>query len=224
MTGMLASVNSLNEAMLILNTSVNIIDLKNPEQGALGALKTNIIAEIVQVVNHQKPVSATIGDIPMLPEQVYDAANTIAKTGVDYIKIGFFPDGDWEGCLSKLTKLTQQKNRLIAVLFADCQPDFKIIKSIKQAGFMGIMLDTMDKSLGSLTQIIPQHKIEEFVKLANKSQLLCGLAGSLTAENIPQLIKLKIDYLGFRGALCEQQNRTAQLNLNTLSILLKKFE
>ncbi len=224
MTGMLASINSLDEALLILKTSVNIIDLKNPERGALGALETNIIAKIVQTVSHKKPVSATIGDIPMLPDQVYAAANAIAKTGVDYIKIGFFPNGDWEACLSALTNLSQQKNRLIAVLFADTQPDFKIITSIKKAGFRGVMLDTMDKSLGSLTKIMPQHKIEEFVTLVNKSQLLCGLAGSLKAENIPQLLKLNVDYLGFRGALCEQQNRTAQLNLDTVSILLKQFE
>ncbi len=224
MTGMLASINSLDEALLILKTSVNIIDLKNPERGALGALETNAIVEIVQVVNHQKLVSATIGDIPMLPDQVYNAANAIAKTGVDYIKIGFFPNGDWKACLSALTNLSQQKNRLIAVLFADTQPDFKIITSIKKAGFMGVMLDTMDKSLGSLTKIMPQHTIEEFVTLANESQLLCGLAGSLKAENIPQLLKLNVDYLGFRGALCDQQNRTAQLNLDAISNLLKQFE
>lgn len=223
MTGMLASVNSLDEALLILNTSADIIDLKNPEQGALGALATKTIIEIVRAVNYKKPVSATIGDIPMRPEQVFNGANVIAKTGVDYIKIGFFPDGDWDGCLSELAKLTLQGNHLIAVLFADTQPDFGRIKSIKEAGFTGVMLDTMDKSQGSLTQNMPQHKIVEFVTLANKSQLLCGLAGSLKLEDIPQLLKLKIDYLGFRGALCEQQNRTARLNLDAISKLLNQF-
>jgi uncharacterized protein (UPF0264 family) len=224
MTGMLASVNSLDEALLVLKTSVNIIDLKNPQQGALGALSTEIIIEIVKAVNHKKPVSATIGDIPMQPELVFNAANAIAKTGVDYIKIGFFPDGDWGNCLSELTKLTQQGNHLIAVLFADTEPDFEIIIPIQEAGFTGVMLDTMDKSLGSLSQIMPQHKIKEFVTLSRKSQLLCGLAGSLKANDIPRLIPLEADYLGFRGALCDQQNRTAQLNLDAIPILLKQFE
>jgi len=224
MTGMLASVNSLDEALLILKTSVDIIDLKDPEHGALGALSTKTIAEIVHAINHEKPVSATIGDIPMQPELVFNAAKAIAKTGVDYIKIGFFPDGDWEGCLSELTKLTKLENRLIAVLFADTQPSFKIIKPIQGAGFTGVMLDTMDKSSGSLSQIMPRHKIKEFVTLSKKSQLLCGLAGSLKANDIPQLIPLEADYLGFRSALCEKQKRTAKLSLQATLSLLHHFK
>ncbi len=224
MTGMLASINSLDEAKLILNTSIDIIDLKNPEQGALGALETKTIVEIVQAINHEKLVSATIGDIPMYPEQVYNAINATAKTGVDYIKIGFFPGGDWKGCLSRLTKITQQGSHLIAVLFADTQPTFEIIKPLKDAGFAGVMLDTMDKSLGSLTQELSLEKIKEFVALAKKHQLLCGLAGSLKEKDISSLINLEVDYLGFRGALCEKQNRTAQLNLNAIHSLLHHFE
>ena len=76
MTGMLASVNSLDEVRLILDTSVDIIDLKNPEQGALGALSTELVNEIVRVVNQKKPVSATVGDLPMQPEPVFNAAAT----------------------------------------------------------------------------------------------------------------------------------------------------
>ncbi|MGZ8193906.1 MAG: (5-formylfuran-3-yl)methyl phosphate synthase, partial [Methylobacter sp.] len=38
MTGMLASVNSVAEALLVLGANVDIIDLKQPAFGALGAL------------------------------------------------------------------------------------------------------------------------------------------------------------------------------------------
>ena len=38
MTGMLASVNSVAESLLVLSAGVDIIDLKQPALGALGAL------------------------------------------------------------------------------------------------------------------------------------------------------------------------------------------
>jgi dihydroneopterin aldolase len=141
---------------------------------------------------------------------------------VDYIKIGFFPGGDWQGCLFKLKPLSQG-NQMIAVMFADTQPDFSAIKAIKEAGFIGVMLDTMDKSQGSLTQVMSLDKIKIFVSLAKQSQLLCGLAGSLKVEDIPVLLELKADYLGFRGALCEKQERTAKLSLDAIHILLQSF-
>jgi len=41
---------------------------------------------------------------------------------------------------------------------------------------------------------------------------LCGLAGSLRLDDIATLMPYKADYLGFRGALCEQHQRVGQLN------------
>ena len=224
MTGMLASVNSLDEVRIILDTSVDIIDLKNPEQGALGALSTELVNEIVLVVNKRKPVSATVGDLPMQPDLIFNAVSTMADTGVDYIKIGFFPDGDWQSTVSKLTDITQKGHQLIAVLFADTKPDISIIKSLKSAGFSGVMLDTMNKSTGSLSQIMPLPEVKNFIAAAKDSRLLCGLAGSLKLDDIPELLDLEADYLGFRGALCEENNRTAQLNKNAIHSILAYFK
>ena len=63
MTGMLASVASLEEAKTVLEHRVDIIDLKNPKLGALGQLDCGTISSVVELVNNQLPVSATIGDI-----------------------------------------------------------------------------------------------------------------------------------------------------------------
>lgn len=212
MTGMLASVNSVAEAMLVLSTNVDIIDLKQPASGALGALDSNLVKQIVAGIDGRCPVSATIGDLPMQPDQVFNAVKTMAETGVDYIKIGFFPDGDWLGTVNKLSVLSQQNIALIAVLFADSQPDLGIMDSLKGACFTGVMLDTMDKQTGSLMQVMQKTEIGQFVRLAKARQLLCGLAGSLKLQDIPGLLPYQPDYLGFRGALCLQHDRTAQLN------------
>ena len=46
--------------------------------------------------------------------------------------------------------------------------------------------------------------------------MLCGLAGSLRRDDIAGLMPHQPDYLGFRGALCLDHNRTAQLNRSSI--------
>jgi uncharacterized protein (UPF0264 family) len=215
MSKMLASVNSVDEALLVLNAEVDIIDLKQPASGALGALDTGLVHEIVKEIAGRCPISATVGDLPMQPELIFNAVKAMAKTGVDYIKIGFFPDGDSLAVVEKLAQLTSQYN-LIAVLFADTQPDFTIIPALKAAGFKGVMLDTMNKQQGSLTQVMSLSDIEQFVNLARTQALLCGLAGSLKLADINTLKPFQADYLGFRGALCEGLDRTGQINKSSV--------
>jgi uncharacterized protein (UPF0264 family) len=211
MTGMLASVNSLDEARLVMAEKVDIIDLKEPALGALGGLNNESVKKIVVAVNGQCPISATIGDLPMQPELICSAVKEMAGTGVNYIKIGFFPGGKAAEVIEKLAQISTQVN-LIAVLFADTTLDFRLIGGLKTAGFTGIMLDTLDKAKGSLTAIMAKVDIEDFVRQVKSRQLICGLAGSLKLADIPLLMPYQPDYLGFRGALCDQQERTGHLN------------
>jgi uncharacterized protein (UPF0264 family) len=74
------------------------------------------------------------------------------------------------------------------------------------------MLDTMDKSRGSLTQLMSLTDCKSFVDTAKAAGLLTGLAGSLAQQDIPKLLPLQADYLGFRGALCRRSQRTAELD------------
>lgn len=217
MTKMLASVTSVNEALLALQENADIIDLKQPAAGALGALDIGLVKTIVAALENRCPVSATIGDMPMQAEPIFNAVQNMSATGVDYIKIGFFADSSaWPATIDKLSALTQQNLALIAVLFADQQPDMSIIPVLKQAGFKGVMLDTQDKQRGSLNQIMNSADLQNFVNLAKNQHLLCGLAGSLTLASIPSLLAYQADYLGFRGALCDQHIRTGQLNRHAI--------
>jgi len=212
MTKMLASVNSLEEALLVQDYNVDIIDLKQPAEGALGRLPYQEVAEIVDNLSLQSQISATIGDLPMQPDLIYAATLEMATTGVDYIKIGFFPGGDWQGCISILADVVRKGYGLIAVLFADAKPDFAIIEDLAKVGFRGVMLDTMNKQHGSLRQFLNMDELALFVNEAKQYELLTGLAGSLTANDISELLSLNADYLGFRGALCKQGDRIMALD------------
>jgi len=216
MTGMLASVRNLDEALLALAAGADLIDLKAPARGALGALPCGEVRGIVARIGGCRPVSATVGDLPMEPLPVREAAENMAACGVDYVKIGFFPGGDWAETIRALAPLAARGNRLVAVLFSDQDPDLRWLGDLADAGFAGAMLDTMDKARGSLAQVCSVPFLRDFVANAKDHGLLCGLAGSLRSCDIPPLIQLNPDYLGFRGALCRAHRRTAELDADAV--------
>ncbi len=223
MTGMLASVSSLDEALTAQAAGADIIDLKAPAAGALGALETDLVEEIVKKLNADTVSSATVGDLPMHPEIVRQAVDKMSATGVDYVKIGLFPGGDWHASIAVLKGRTSNGARLIAVFFADCDPDTQWFPELASAGFSGVMLDTRDKRVGSLRQILKRDKLAYFVTTARQYDFLCGLAGSLQSEDIEPLLELSPDYLGFRGALCIHRNRIDCLDPEALRLIRKKI-
>lgn len=201
MTLFLASVRDLAEAETALLAGADIIDLKEPAHGALGAVDDAVTASILAAIGGEAPVSATIGDLPMHPPAVVQAVRRRAAQGVDFVKLGLFTDGDPLGCLTALRPLSASVS-FIVVVFADRLPSFDAIEAASAAGATGIMLDTADKDTGSLLDHLPLEEIGSFVARARASGLMVGLAGSLRAGHVPELLGLNPDLLGFRGALC----------------------
>lgn len=212
MTKFLASVSNAAEAALALGAGADLIDVKNPVAGALGAATLGEIRVIANLVRKKAPVSATVGDLPMEPDLVVAAVSATAATGVDYVKIGIFPEGDACATIRALRKLTTGGLKLAAVLFADRRPDFQLVDVIADSGFAAVMLDTAGKKSGRLTDCLDAEALAAFLAEGKKRGLLTGLAGSLRAEDIPGLIRLRPDILGFRGALCIASDRTASMN------------
>lgn len=209
MTGVLASVRSVEEAALVLDAGADFIDLKEPSAGALGALPAAAIRAVVEHVAGRRSVSATIGDLPMVPERVAAAVARTAALGVDIVKVGLFPGGDRDGCLTALAEAAGRGCRIVAVMFADRQPDFALVGRAHKLGLAGVMLDTAEKGSGGLLRHLSEARIAEFVARARAAMLLTGLAGSLGLADVPALLPLQPDYLGFRGALCRAGRATA---------------
>ena len=92
---LLISVTTIEEADIALENGADIIDLKDPNRGALGALPISAIQAIVTHVKNKtqgssKLTSATIGDLPMQADLLLKHVALLVTTGVDIIKIGFF--------------------------------------------------------------------------------------------------------------------------------------
>ncbi|MDH3638311.1 MAG: (5-formylfuran-3-yl)methyl phosphate synthase [Gammaproteobacteria bacterium] len=211
MTLMLASVTGPEEARLALRCGADIIDLKDPNHGALGAVPINRVHATVNLVDQRRRVSATVGDLPPEPSQVVTAVEHTMPTGVDYIKIGFYGVGDWATCIHAL-KAQARSTQLIGVLFADQDPDLSLLTDLVDAGFQGVMFDTADKHAGGLTVHQCAAALRGFVTQAKQLGLLVGLAGSLQVSDIRSLLALGPDYLGFRSALCDGHQRRGRLS------------
>lgn len=198
----LASVTNASEAEIALAGGADIIDCKDPASGALGALSAEIVRGIVAHIAGRLPVSATVGDLPPDAEVLIEAVGSMAKTGVDIVKVGFFGSGNPRAAIAALGHAHAQSTPLVAVLMADQAPDFAIVHDLAAAGFAGVMLDTAEKSAGRLTTALAPARLTEFVRLAQDNDLFVGLAGSLKEGDISVLAQLEPDMLGFRGALC----------------------
>ncbi len=219
MTNMLASVMTVAEAKMALDLDADIIDLKNPREGALGALPLRTIREIVAALGKRVTVSATIGDAPNEPAQIAHQVLATAETGVDIVKIGIDPSRSDKKSWREMIELLKAGNtnvdvRLIAVLFGDDILPLDWIDELAGNGFHGVMVDTVDKRGGGLRARHRDTDLKRFVERALSLNLLCGLAGSLRIEDIAPLLAMSPDYLGFRGALCCGTDRTAQLDID----------
>lgn len=206
MSRMLASVASVDEADVALGIHADIIDCKNPHDGALGALPPETILHIVRNVDGRRQTSATVGDDIHQPGRLRDAVRTVSDCGVDYIKFGLF-DEQAAGALIKGLSAIAHEYDLIAVCFADRYDPTAWLEVLHDVGVRGIMVDTADKHAGSLTSLWSQRQIAEFVRRTHGYGLLCGLAGRLRATDIPDLLPAGADYLGFRSALCLEDRR-----------------
>jgi uncharacterized protein (UPF0264 family) len=207
----LASVTNLEEAQIALESGADVIDLKDPEQGALGALPIASVEQVTRFIAGRKLVSATVGDLPMQPETLLNAVQAMSATGVDMVKIGFFPSSECHDCMRALQSVARLGSKLIAVLFADQALPSNALADFAEAGFYGVMLDTATKNGKSLRDHLPMQDIARFVDEAHSLGLFVGLAGSLQYADIAPLSALQPDYLGFRGALCSHAQRVAPI-------------
>ena len=217
MTRMLASVRNLEEAKIVYQGGADIIDIKEPNEGALGAVPITEIHRVVDDLWEKCVVSATVGDLPADTIKINEKVIQTAETGVDYVKIGMFSERHIESCLPNLIHCTNIGISIIAVFFADMEFDVDLaIKAAADARLKGVMLDTARKGYGSLLTHKNIMQLEYFVNRAKQNKLLTGLAGSLTTEDIPTLLKAMPDYVGFRTALCDSNIRIGSLNKQAL--------
>lgn len=214
----LASVTSLDEARLAVAGGADIVDAKNPAAGALGALPL----ETIRAIRGALPgiaLSATVGDPVADPARTIAAVTATAATGVDFVKVGFTRGAVTRETIARLGTLMLPPCRLVGVLIADHGIDIDDLPRLAAAGFAGVMVDTDDKSGRPLPELLSRPALEAFIGAAHAVGMFAGLAGALRLPHIAALRALGPDILGFRGALCAGERRTASLDPAAIALV-----
>jgi dihydroneopterin aldolase len=217
MTRMLASVANAAEAGVVVQLGADVIDLKDARRGALGAVSLDTAREAIAAVAGRSEMSAALGDPPYNEEALLESARALGAMGVDYVKLAVdAPTLDRLG--DTLNRLARDAT-LVGMMFADEKPDFALLAKLSALGFKGAMLDTRDKTRGRLITHLEVVQLNQFCSQCRALKLMSGLAGSLEAPDVPRLLLVRPDVLGFRGALCHAHDRRGAIDPPAVALI-----
>lgn len=206
------------EAAEAVAGGADIIDVKNPKEGALGASFPWVTKRIRQITPANIEVSCAIGDLPNLPCTAALAALGAAATGVDYVKVGLYGVKTKEEAvylMQNVTKAVKDCNPAVKVV-ATAYADAKRIGSVdplfvpdiaRDAEADVAMIDTAIKDGKNLFTYLTTDQLGRFVSTAHVYGLKAALAGSLRKEDLPAVYALGADIMGLRGAACTSGDR-----------------
>jgi uncharacterized protein (UPF0264 family) len=199
---------------------LDIVDVKKPDEGSLGANFPWVIREIRDAVPVDKPVSATVGDVPYKPGTVAQAALGAVVSGATYIKVGLYgcttPDQGIAVMRAVVRAVKEHRPEALVVAsgYADahrigCVNPLALPDIAARSGADAAMLDTAIKDGTRLFDHVAPDACAEFVRRAHAAGLLAALAGSVRQSDLGPLTRIGTDIVGVRGAVCEGGDRNA---------------
>jgi uncharacterized protein (UPF0264 family) len=241
--GLLVSVRNELEALEALAGGADVIDVKEPTRGSLGAADASTIAEVVYAVNGRAIVTAALGEliefefnhasiegcgmpsprsgVGMLNWNHAHAAKprehaTHVPLGISLFKFGL------AGCREHANWAASWRNafgrvlgnghaplsRPVAVVYADwpaahAPTPMEILNAAVQFGCPALLVDTWDKSSGSLFDHWPASELNGFADQVRSRDIRLVLAGSLMGAAIAEAARLSPDLIAVRTAACE---------------------
>ncbi len=215
---LLVSPQNAQEAAEAIAGGAEIIDVKNPSEGPLGANFPWVIKQIRELTPKNLQVSCTIGEAPSIPASIALAAYGAASLGVDYVKVGLYGTKTLQNAVtllhnvSRAVKDCNPKIKVVAAGYADFQraqsiDPLLVPQAAAEAKVEVAMLDTAVKDGKRLFDFLTNEQLSKFVGLAHKKGLEAALAGSLLKQDLPAIYDFGADIAGVRGAACSNSNR-----------------
>lgn len=215
---LLISPSDEKEAEEAVLGGADIIDVKNPKEGPLGASFPWIIKRIRKETPPHIEVSCTLGDVPNLPGTVALAALGAASLGVSYIKVGLHELKTKEEATHIMRNVVKAVRdcdsyiKVVATGYADAcrvgSVNPLLIPRIAYESECDIaMIDTAVKDGKNLFQFLNAYQLRNFTEEAHGYGLQVALAGSLRKDDLSILRSMGTDIVGLRGAACTGGDR-----------------
>ena len=207
---LLVSIAKLSEVGAALRGGADIIDVKNPAEGSLGANFPWVIKEAKKIAR-KKTLSAAIGDFDFRPGTASLAALGAATAGAEYVKVGLKfsgaePAREFLESVSKAVKSIKGK-KVVAAAYADYKrldtiSPFELLDVAPDAGVDVVMVDTGLKDGRTTFEFMSDGKLADFVSEAREAGMKTALAGCLDIGHIPRIKKISPDIIGVRSCVC----------------------
>ncbi len=204
----LVSPRDIEEAKLAL--AADIIDVKNPSEGSLGANFPWVIRAIKGLSG--KPVSAAIGDFDYKPGGASLAGLGAAVAGADYIKAGLMFSGNerarhFVSALVRAVKDDFPDKKVVIAAYSDYKrlktvPPFVVSEIAADEGADIAMVDTGRKDGKSTFSFMDEEELVRFTEYNRGRGIGTAIAGSLTFDDIGVLRRINPDIIGVRGMVC----------------------
>jgi uncharacterized protein (UPF0264 family) len=212
---LLVSVRSADEVWAAVAGGADIIDVKEPSRGALGAVDPEVAAAVAGRVPESTPLSVALGDPAGLGsvEATVRRLSVRRQAGDVILKLGFAGVSSEAVVAERLAAAiaaapSEGSPELVAVAYADWaragapSPD-DVARAASRAGVRGVLLDTSIKDGRDLFSSISQDDLSRWIRVARAAGLLVAVAGSLDADGIVRLLETPPDVVGVRGAACD---------------------
>lgn len=213
---LLISPINVKEAAAAVLGGADIIDVKNPAEGSLGANFPWVIKEIKNTIPAGMELSATLGDLDYRPGTASLAAFGLANLGVDYVKAGFFGVRNKRQGGDMAQKILQAVEGFDVKVVLSGYADYDRIGSISpfllpeiaaDSGADVVMIDTAAKDGQRLFDYMGADDLSRFVDKSHDLNLEAALAGSIRLEDIKTLGEINADIVGVRGLVCSNGDR-----------------
>jgi uncharacterized protein (UPF0264 family) len=214
--GLLVSVRSAAEALAAVAGGADVIDVKEPSHGSLGAAEDDVISAVVKAVAGRVPVSAAFGELVDLSGTSNGDGMRALVDGVSLFKVGLARStalcdwqSRWQHALAKMTlKSSKAAAKPVAVVYADWRaaqapsPQDVLTAAIEHH-CPALLIDTWDKSGGTLFDCWPLGELQAFLADVRPHNITIVLAGSLTKQSVITAVQLAPDLVAVRKAACE---------------------
>ena len=225
-TGLLVSVRSLEEAWRCHGCRLEVLDLKEPNAGALGMVPIEVVHEVGQWLLEdwgQAPapkLSLAAGELRDWHDrtQEFELLEARMGPGLSFLKVGLagMARQDWQSTLDQLWRRLPSHVSPVAVAYADAAaadappPQDVVAFAARHPRVETLLVDTATKGQ-DLFEVLGQETLALLVRQVKAGKLRVVLAGSITSPILPQAMALMPDLIGVRGAVCSG-HRTSELD------------
>lgn len=218
---LLVSVRNAEELEAACFGGADIIDVKEPDNGSLGMASIETLRAIRDrsyQLHATNPFSIALGELSDwitdngLHPEAESRAVAMSRLKPDFVKLGLTGRNDWRNDWARVRVLPFGSVTWVAVAYADFQhvdapsPE-QVLAEARSVGCRILLIDTFLKDGRGLLDWMSDQQLADIHDVAIQAGMQLALAGSLSVETLPTILRIAPEIVAVRGAVCDRGDR-----------------